>query len=75
MSPSNINKCPCGKTPENLIEIDNNQGGKWAVVSGDCCSEWSIEFRNLYYEIDSDGSNELALEAWNNAPRADVLSS
>jgi hypothetical protein len=66
-----IRCCPCGKTPEKLLVFGaDHTGGKWAWVQGDCCGEWSIEFRLMYENMDSPKARELALEAWNGAPRA-----
>jgi hypothetical protein len=65
----NIAPCPCGKIPIELYITDANQGSKWAYVNGDCCGEWMIEFRTNYYNLDSPECRELALEAWNTAPR------
>ncbi len=65
-----IKPCPCGKTPESLHSVDNGQGMKWAQVSGNCCGEWSIEFRTGYNRLDSRECKDYALEAWNEAPRA-----
>jgi len=62
--------CPCGKTPERLIVDGEHAAPKWASVSGFCCGEWSIEFRNQYKLTGSDESNALAAAAWNAAPRA-----
>ena len=62
--------CPCGKTPKKLFITDNGQGMKWASASGDCCGEWSVEFRTGYRQHDSNECMELAIDAWNDAPRA-----
>lgn len=64
--------CPCGETPKKLIICDAGQGGKWANVTGDCCAEWTIEFRTQYEKLDSNECMELAIEAWNEAPRANA---
>lgn len=61
--------CPCGKPITELGISDAGQGGKWAWASGDCCGEWSIEFRTQYEGLDSDECKRLAREAWNNAQR------
>ena len=61
--------CPCGEYPNELAVVENGQGTKWLIVSGDCCSEWSIEFRNNYAPIDSNECRTNALMAWNAAPR------
>lgn len=62
--------CPCGKIPTRLYVSDAGQGGKWANVSGDCCGEWTIEFRTGYNALDSAECMEFAIMDWNSAPRA-----
>ncbi len=64
-----LKPCPCGKIPSALSIVDAGQGGKWANVMGDCCSEWMIEFRTSYYALDSNDCMKLATEAWNDSPR------
>jgi hypothetical protein len=61
--------CPCGRPIEELNITDAGQGGKWAWVAGNCCGEWSIEFRTGYHALDSEECKRLAREAWNAAPR------
>ena len=61
--------CPCGQIPKKLFIIDSGQGMKWANVCGDCCGEWSIEFRTLYKPFESNECMDLAIKAWNDAPR------
>ena len=58
--------CPCGQHPEEL-HLENSFAEKWSRVSGDCCNEWTIEFRSQY-KID-DEKMRLAVEAWNESPR------
>ena len=65
-----LKPCPCGKVPTKVFATDAGQGGKWANVSGDCCGEWSIEFRTQYAALGSSECMNLAVEAWNEAPRA-----
>ena len=62
--------CPCGIVPSTLNITDSGQGGKWADASGDCCGCWEIEFRTEYNALDSAECMVLAIEAWNEAPRA-----
>lgn len=62
-----LGSCACGKTPENLF-ITAPERSKWGFVAGDCCGEWTIEFRNGY-TADQEVSIQRATEAWNNAPR------
>ena len=66
---SKLKECPCGKTPTELIIADSGQGGRWADTMGDCCGEWEVEFRTQYNPFDSAECMELAIEAWNEAPR------
>ena len=63
-------KCPCGQTPLHLHVVDNGQGTKYASVYGSCCGEWLIEFSANYKALDSKECYELAVKAWNEAPRA-----
>lgn len=72
MSEQELKPCPCGETPEQLC-IESGQIDKWAWVSGDCCSEWSTEFRTNYHQLNSDECYDLAIEAWNRAKRADHI--
>ena len=64
-----LKPCPCGKTPEKLYISDAGQGSKWALVSGGCCGEWSIEFRTSYEALDSDKCMEYAVQSWNETER------
>lgn len=66
-------KCPCGKIPEQLVITGEHHTPKYATVHGDCCGEWSIEFRNNYLPLDSHGCMKEAKEAWNDAKRSDTL--
>ena len=61
--------CPCGEIPEKLRVEESDLMGKWALVNGYCCGEWSVEFRAYFNPIGSEESNRLAREAWNAAPR------
>jgi hypothetical protein len=65
-----LKRCPCGKVPNSLFVTDANQGGKYANVNGDCCGEWTIEFRTGYSKVGSDDCMSVAVAAWNDAPRA-----
>lgn len=60
--------CPCGKTPTELDVVPSDT--LWAIVQGDCCGEWAIEFRLDEISVDSKEAYRLACEAWNNAPRS-----
>jgi len=63
-----LEPCPCGKTPAYLC-LTPGESCKWAWVSGDCCTEWNVEFKTHYKDIDSNECKKLALEAWNRSPR------
>ena len=67
-----LKKCPCGKTPTRLHLYDVGQGWKWVQAYGDCCGEWHIEFKGNYSDPSKDGGElfDLAIEAWNEAPRS-----
>ena len=67
-----LNPCPCGQTPTKLDIIGENQA-KWSYVSGNCCGEWSIEFRANYMRMHDLKLIKLAVQAWNDAPRAAAL--
>jgi hypothetical protein len=67
-----FNRCPCGIIPKNLV-INCSERAKWGYVLGDCCGEWSIEFRNQYAKLGSVESEKAARHAWNNAPRSTDL--
>ena len=58
--------CPCGLTPDKLF-VEIMQPGKYARAMGDCCGNWSIEFR-LLYEQDPVKAQAKAAEAWNSTP-------
>lgn len=64
-----IQPCPCGEIPKELSIAENGQGIKYAECCGDCCGEWSIEFRTNYLDLNSRNLMKLAIKAWNNAPR------
>jgi len=65
-----LKKCPCGETPTALnIEPQESTAGKRGYVSGNCCDEWLVEFRLGYNKPDSKEAKELAIKAWNSAPR------
>lgn len=67
MSDKELKRCPCGKTPDHLC-VDGDRS-KWAYTYGDCCGEWNIEFRSNHFPSGSIELKELALKAWNGAPR------
>ena len=60
-------KCPCGQRPTELCI--NGDREKWSHVSGNCCDEWSVEFRSEWYRNDDPELMELAIKAWNKAQR------
>lgn len=59
--------CPCGKIPTGLFIVNINAVEKWKYVAGDCCGAWETEFRAQYKQDDE--MYDLAIEAWNEAPR------
>jgi len=63
-----LEPCPCGEKPTGLY-IEMPERGKYGRASGQCCAEWSIEFRNGY-EADPEKTLAKAAKAWNDAPRA-----
>lgn len=63
-----LKPCPCGHIPEGL-RIEGEVKAKFARVCGECCGEWSVEFRNDYYPLDSEQSLDRAAKAWNSVPR------
>jgi len=63
-----LNHCPCGEKPEGLY-IEMPERGKYGRATGQCCAEWSVEFRNGY-EANPDKTLAKAAKAWNDAPRA-----
>lgn len=67
-TPPPLAPCPCGKAPTNLL-IEMPERAKYGRCMGDCCAEWSVEFRNGYSQ-DPEQTTERAREAWNAAPRA-----
>lgn len=64
-----LKPCPCGEIPTEL-GIQPSSTSKWAWVYGNCCGEWSIEFRTEYKDTDTDECMDLAIDAWGRAPRA-----
>jgi hypothetical protein len=65
--PRQLQPCPCGTIPENLV-IEVRERAKYGLVSGSCCSEWHVEFRNGYTD-DNALTTSRAADAWNQAPR------
>ena len=66
-----LKPCPCGRTPDNLYITDGDTC-KWAWVSGDCCGEWSIEFRTKYHQLHTKECIELSIKGWNTAGRGEL---
>lgn len=67
-----LKPCPCGKTPERLCFAEG-QSSKYGYVSGNCCGDWSIEFRTGYNQIEARNGPELErlmAAAWNSAVRS-----
>jgi len=69
----NLSRCPCGEIPKRLIITDNEYETKWAKVCGNCCGDWIVEFKLDSHHIESNLDMELAIQAWNDAPRARTL--
>jgi len=67
-----LKPCPCGENPEHL-HVNGGDRCKWAYVSGSCCNEWSVAFKNNHNSIPSEESMKLAVEAWNNAKRQQLI--
>lgn len=67
IKPGEFASCPCGEIPERLCIVE--QDCKWALVAGNCCGDWHIEFSTGYHPIGSPELSALALAAWNAAPR------
>lgn len=65
--------CPCGEVPTELI-VTSHEGDwpKWAMASGNCCSDWHVEFRNDWKQIGSPECADRAARAWNKAARANT---
>lgn len=64
-----LKPCPCGSTPTSLHVFDGDTY-RYSRAYGDCCSEWGIEFRSDNHPRDDERVKRLAVEAWNDAPRA-----
>ena len=67
IKPGEFASCPCGEIPERLFVTE--QCGHQALVGGNCCGDWHVEFRTKYQAIGSPELTVLALAAWNAAPR------
>jgi len=68
-STGRLARCPCGEIPPALSIVDTGQGGKYKSVMGLCCGEWMVEFRANYHADNSPECLDLAIDAWNGAPR------
>jgi hypothetical protein len=51
--------------------ITEGSSSKYAWAACKWCAEWSIEFRTNYSQ-DPAELQQLAVKAWNSAPRADI---
>lgn len=69
LNPVGLLPCPCGKVPTELHIYGDAHQSKWAMVMGDCCNEWLVEFKN-HYETDPELIMDNARKAWNTVPRA-----
>ena len=65
--PTEIRPCCCGATPAQL-SITEGLSSKYAWAACEWCAEWSIEFRTNYSQ-DLAELQQLAVKAWNSAPR------
>lgn len=65
-----LKPCPCGEVPTEL-SIDCSDC-KWFSCCGNCCGEWSIEFRSDYLRWDKEEKKitAMAVKAWNETKRA-----
>ena len=66
-----LRACPCGQVPTGLyIELltTTDMGAKMGAAAGSCCGTWRVEFLNRYAK--GEDSLKLAVQAWNDAPRA-----
>lgn len=68
---SELKPCPCGEIPESLCTNSGSESAtpKWAYVSGNCCNMWEVEYRTGYADITTDAGMQIAIVAWNAAPR------
>ncbi len=66
--------CSCGKIPNSLI-IAEGVSYNWALVMGDCCNEWLVEFRTEGHDLDSAKCMLLAVDEWNRVLRKETNSS
>jgi hypothetical protein len=64
-----LKPCFCGEIPTELILMPSDGSYKYAFACGNCCGDWSIEFRTNYKKLESPECMELAIKAWNNSPR------
>lgn len=65
-----LKPCPCGKTPNDLV-INGVMTDRYMYVTGNCCDEWSVEFRAGYFDPATSSCLLLAIVAWNGAPRGE----
>ncbi len=70
MNNKQLKKCPCGQIPKDLL-IETGSSCKYSFACGDCCNEWSVEFRTTYTNDDSE-LEKLASIAWNSAARSET---
>lgn len=60
--------CPCGVVPTDLM-INIPRGSKYGTVAGNCCAVWAMEFK-VGYPATEDIATQIAISAWEAAPRA-----
>lgn len=63
-----LEKCPCGKTPENIHTMEGSCC-KHAFAYGSCCGDWLVEINTGYKKTDSKEYINNAIHAWNKANR------
>lgn len=62
-----LKPCPCGVVPRMLM-INCADRAKYGQMTGDCCGEWTVDFKNGYAS-DKQVTQLKAVTAWNDAPR------
>lgn len=64
-----LEACPCGQTPKELL-MESGISARYGYAYGSCCEKWRIEFKLENGSTFTVASNENAVKAWNEAPRA-----
>ncbi len=63
-----LKHCPCGATPT-ALNLSEGSTYRWGYASGNCCSQWEIEFRTKGRPNEPEYM-QAAIDEWNLAPRA-----